>query len=133
ASITVTSAAYAHALADSGTVAVNAEAAGFPQGSTTVTLTPSGFAWTLPAVTLAKSTGQPNFNPTIGLYALDPATLTAVARQLPRPGLDGSITLQNSNPAAISVTPEVIPLTALTADPFNQPGLAANLTVTGGG
>ncbi len=117
---------WVYGLASSGPVDITATAANFGTSKSTVTLAPSGFAWMTTTFSLPAS-GAPT--PGIALYSLDPSNGTALSRQVAWPGQGGAITLLNSNPAALSVTPDTLPLSGFSTSGFRAPQLA----VTGGG
>jgi hypothetical protein len=126
---------YAQALASTGSVDVTATAAGYASGKSTVTLVPSGFAWSPSYVDITNVPGQGRPpNPVVAPYAIDPSNGTAFLRQALRPGLDGKIMLQNSNPDAVTLAQDTISLSAFSAgDPFSGAGFGVALTQANGG
>jgi hypothetical protein len=109
-SITVTSpfnSVYVQSLVNAGFVDVTATSDGYQSGRATIRSVPSGFAWASPAVTLGQGNAA---NVTLAAYALDPGNLTPMARQAARPGLSGSLALQNSNASVVSLSTDNIPL-----------------------
>jgi hypothetical protein len=98
-------------LADSGVVEITAEILnGGGTSKTTVTLTPSGFAWYPPAWSPSSSSG---FFPSVFAYALDPVTLVPLVSQGLRPGLSGSVDLQVADSSVVSASPLSLPLATL--------------------
>jgi hypothetical protein len=98
---------YVHAIAGSGSVDVTAAADSFASAKTTFTLAPSGFAWTTPTASVPSPNGS---DPMIAAYALDSTTMTAFARQSVRPGLTGTVGLQNSDSTVASLGTDSLPL-----------------------
>lgn len=120
---------FVQSLSDTGSVDITATAGGFPAATIRVTMTPSGLAWTAPAVTLPH---DDRFGPSVTGYALDPNNLSATIRQTLRPGLSGTLTLQNSNPSAVILESDTLPLISSVFDTL-APGLRVKLTVAAGG
>jgi hypothetical protein len=118
-------------LGSSGTVTVTAVSDVFGSAQTAVTLTPAGLAWAEPSATLPIASGSSA--PIVSAYSLNPSNLTTVVSQQVRPGITGSVTFQNSNPAAVTLTQSSIPLSSFTIGSFSGSSLAVPMTVNGGG
>jgi streptogramin lyase len=82
-------------LASSGTAQLTAQAAGYGNGSTTVTLTPSGIEWV--SGNFTTTTFSPNTSLTLASYQLSPTTLAAQSSQNVRTGLSVSVTVTSSD------------------------------------
>ncbi|MBS1874259.1 MAG: hypothetical protein JSU00_13670 [Acidobacteria bacterium] len=103
---------YVHGLASAGAVDVIADTDQYARGKTSITLAPSGLAWTTSVASLPR---QPYSNgPAIGSYILDPTALTALARQGLRPGVEGAVPIRNSAPSLVTLDQDTLPLSAAT-------------------
>ena len=85
---------YAQALAGTGTVTITVSADGYPDAVIPVRLTPSGFAWPMPVLTMGPESTYVPPDP----YALDPDTLAPVLLQTLRAGRTAQPTVTSSNP-----------------------------------
>jgi hypothetical protein len=105
---------YVHGMANSGTVQITASAAGFQNGTATVSLTPSGFILSGPAGIGVSSFNAPqgsNTQLTITAAQLD-SSLNYVSTQAVRGGLSPSVTVSNSTPAVGTVSPSPVTVAA---------------------
>lgn len=84
-------------LASTGSAQLTAAATGYANGTATVNLTPSGFAWNIGSF----NTTTTSADSTLSLVAaqLDPATLTVAQVQNVRTGVSVSVTVSSSNTA----------------------------------
>jgi hypothetical protein len=82
------------ALAGSGTAQITASAPGYSNGTSTVTLTPSGIVWQ--SGSFSTTAGAANTNLTVLAAQLSPTTLTAQSIQNIRTGSSVSVTVTSS-------------------------------------
>jgi len=82
------------ALAGSGTAQITASAPGYSNGTSTVTLTPSGIIWE--SASFSTTAGSANTNLTVLAAQLSPTTLTAQSFQNIRTGSSVSVTVTSS-------------------------------------
>jgi hypothetical protein len=82
------------ALAGSGTAQITASAQGYANGTSTITLTPSGIVWE--SASFSTTAGSANTNLTLLAAQLSPTTLTAQAFQNIRTGSSVSVTVTSS-------------------------------------
>jgi hypothetical protein len=78
---------YVQALTGTGTVQIRTTAPGYSAAVSTITLTPSGFAYPLGTSDFTTTTFSGNRTLTVVSVRLDPVTLAAVTAQTLRPGL----------------------------------------------
>ncbi|MFO1428574.1 MAG: PKD domain-containing protein [Candidatus Competibacteraceae bacterium] len=94
---------YVQALADSGTVSLTASAPGYPNGTATVTLAPSGFMFNTSS--FSTTTFAANTVIYVIAVALNPGTLTSAGGvQSVRAGLTVEVPVSSSNPAVGAIT-----------------------------
>ena len=96
---------YAHGLADSGVVLLDATSPGLPDAQATVTLAPSGFR--LAAGNFITGLFSPVTLLPIQAVRLDPLTLMPIESQMLRRGVTVSVPVTSSSPAVATVTSPV--------------------------
>lgn len=95
----------------SGTVGLIFSIPGQPEFRTTVTLVPSGFAWTARTAELSSPDPDANPAPEFAAWRLDPETLEPVAMQSVTPGIRvDEIGIRNSAPGVIALADRPEPL-----------------------
>ncbi len=96
---------FLQALDDSGTVEITATATGYAPGTSTITLTPSGFYWWSGDVTTTTFSGDSNV--VLRLGRLTPGSLTVGTLQPLRAGFTADVAVASSDPAVGTLTSPV--------------------------
>ncbi len=120
-------------LTANGTGQITASAPGYTGGSSTVTLTPSGFSVVSPG-DFTTTTVSPNTSVRVGSYRLNP-TLTVAQNQPLRAGLNGvavDVTSSNTGVGTITISPVIFNQNDVNVGTAFDPAAAGQTTITVG-